>query len=198
MIYFISDLHEGDKNIIKYCNRPFNDIDQQWSFIKENWNKTVRHNDTVYILGDAFWNTVPKSMVRDKLNSLNGKKILIKGNHDSGKITFSNARSWGFEAIYHELKIKINKNYMVKLSHYPYRPHWLKELKCSLFYKLGIYAWDFKHKDKRPKNEGTWLIHGHTHSEKRVSGKQINVSVEAWNYTPVSINQIISIMEEEQ
>jgi calcineurin-like phosphoesterase family protein len=46
-----------------------------------NWNKKVKKEDTVYILGDViFSNSV--SETKKILTSLNGKKILVYGNHD--------------------------------------------------------------------------------------------------------------------
>lgn len=44
----------------------------------ENWNKTVKPNDKVYHLGDVVINRVGFKV----LSRLNGKKVLIKGNHD--------------------------------------------------------------------------------------------------------------------
>ena len=49
--------------------------------------------------------------------------------------------------------------------------------------------------DRRLKNDGTWLIHGHTHSEKIVNGNQICVCAEACNGIPVSRDEILNIIE---
>ena len=78
MIYFISDLHFGHYNIIKYCNRPFKNTDEMDNQIIDRWNEKVTNADTVYILGDV---ALSKSKIH-LVERLNGKKHLILGNHD--------------------------------------------------------------------------------------------------------------------
>ena len=52
--------------------------------IKANWNHLVTDNDTVVLPGDFSWGLKLQETIEDFrfLNSLNGKKILLKGNHD--------------------------------------------------------------------------------------------------------------------
>ena len=49
----------------------------------ERWNSVVTPTDTVYVLGDMFWGGEAKAV--SVLDSLNGKKVLIVGNHDRCK-----------------------------------------------------------------------------------------------------------------
>ena len=80
MIYFTSDLHLGHKNVIRLCSRPFSSVEEMDAALIENWNRKVRQNDTVYILGDLmFRNEKPPE---EYLRQLKGKKHLITGNHD--------------------------------------------------------------------------------------------------------------------
>lgn len=79
MNYFISDLHLGHKNCLKFDNRPFNTIEEQNDFIIKNWNKTITNLDDVYILGDISWYDANKTI--DIFSRLNGRLHLIKGNH---------------------------------------------------------------------------------------------------------------------
>jgi len=59
--------------------KPFESMEEHDAFIIEQWNKTVNQDgDTVYLLGDACIN--PKGL--HKLGLLNGRKILVPGNHD--------------------------------------------------------------------------------------------------------------------
>ena len=78
MTYFISDLHFGHYNIIRYCNRPFSCVEEMDEQIIERWNKKVKPEDTVYILGDL---ALSKSKLQ-LVGRLKGKKHLIIGNHD--------------------------------------------------------------------------------------------------------------------
>lgn len=52
--------------------------------LKNNWNSVVSENDTVVIAGDISWAMNFKELEPDFkfINSLNGKKIILKGNHD--------------------------------------------------------------------------------------------------------------------
>jgi len=81
-IYLISDTHFNHVNIIKYCNRPFNNVEEMNKILIKNWNNTVRDRDIVYFLGD-FVLSKNKGIVMKKYDELlNGEIIFIKGNHD--------------------------------------------------------------------------------------------------------------------
>lgn len=53
--YYISDLHIGHENILRFDNRPFADLNEMHNAIVTRWNSVVTGNDTVYILGDFIW-----------------------------------------------------------------------------------------------------------------------------------------------
>ena len=55
MNYYISDLHIGHANAIRFDGRPFADVNEMNNAIIENWNSRVKTDDTVYILGDFIW-----------------------------------------------------------------------------------------------------------------------------------------------
>jgi calcineurin-like phosphoesterase family protein len=83
-LWLISDTHFGHANIIKYCNRPFSSVEEMDEALVDNWNSVVRQGDKVYHLGDVTMNS--KSL--DIMSRLNGRKVLIKGNHDIQKLKF--------------------------------------------------------------------------------------------------------------
>lgn len=82
--FVIADTHFGHSNIIEYENRPFNDVFEMNDQLTKLWNDTVGNGDLVYVLGDF---TLARSLdlIRSLVNSLNGRKILIMGNHDTRK-----------------------------------------------------------------------------------------------------------------
>ena len=69
--------------------------------------------------------------------------------------------------------VEINGRW-VTMCHYPYTDERYPEL-C-------------------PVDNGSWLIHGHVHDEWQINGRQINVGVDVWDYTPVSIETIRSLI----
>ncbi len=81
MIYFTSDLHLGHANVITMNNRPFKNVDEMNKTIISNYNALISREDTVYILGDLTFK-IPLDEANKLISELNGKKILVKGNHD--------------------------------------------------------------------------------------------------------------------
>lgn len=79
-VFFTSDLHFRHGNIIKYCKRPFESVQEQTEQLIENWNKTIPDTAIVFIAGDFCFGN--KNQWRNILHRLTGKKYLILGNHD--------------------------------------------------------------------------------------------------------------------
>ena len=81
--FVISDTHFNHAGIIRFCNRPFKDVDEMTEVLVSNWNNVVSDEDIVYHLGDVYFGSSSKADVI--LSRLEGKKHLILGNHDHGK-----------------------------------------------------------------------------------------------------------------
>ena len=84
MNYYIADLHFGHTNVIRFDNRPFKDMKEMEEELIRRWNDRVTAVDTVYILGDFCWR--PSNAWIPLVQRLNGRKVLIRGNHDPKKI----------------------------------------------------------------------------------------------------------------
>lgn len=91
MIYLIADTHFNHKNVIEYCNRPFKDVEEMNEIMIKNWNEVVGEDDIVFHLGDfCFSEYIEGLSYKDRyiktanelLDKLNGRKYLIRGNHD--------------------------------------------------------------------------------------------------------------------
>ena len=158
-IYLIADTHFGEDRIRRYENRPFESADQMDSELISRWNSTVTAEDTVYHLGDfgADGNEA------EILGRLNGKKILIKGNHDTR--CNSEDRSLGFSEVY-DYPIIVDGFWI--LSH------------DSLYVNENMpYANLFGHVHNSP-------------VVKDYSKQHYCVSAERINYTPISFDQVKS------
>jgi len=82
MIWFTGDLHVGHFNILKYCKRPFNTVQEMDECLISNWNEVVKRGDVVYVLGDfAYWK-LSDDEIKNIYDNLTGQKFLIRGNHD--------------------------------------------------------------------------------------------------------------------
>ena len=80
--FVIADTHFGHNNIIGYENRPFRDVREMDNSLIEMWNSIVGDDDLVYMLGD-FTLSRNKEIIANLVSKLNGRKILIMGNHDT-------------------------------------------------------------------------------------------------------------------
>ena len=110
-IFIIADTHLFHKNIINYCGRPFENVEEMNNIIIKNWNRVVGKHDIVYVLGD-FALCGRDSMI-DITRQLNGRKRLVLGNHDGASIEAYKA---AFEYVYNH-PIILDDFFI--LSHYP-------------------------------------------------------------------------------
>lgn len=131
MNYYISDLHLGHENVIKFDNRPFSNIQEMEDIIIERWNNRVTKDDIVYILGDFSWEKEDGWLrVLDKLN---GNKVLIKGNHDLKNYSASLKRKFIDIKDYKEIG---DNGHRVIMCHYP-MPFYRSNYNSNIYHLYG-------------------------------------------------------------
>lgn len=196
MNYYISDLHLFHKNVTNegsnFDNRPFNTMKEMHDVIKKNWNLKVTNADHVYILGDLAWKENEDAI--ELVSTLRGNKHLILGNHD--KATDQRYRQLFVEVTnYKEAKDNIDGiEYHIVMSHFP------------------LAFWNHQHHYRRDgEKHKVWSIHlyGHVHNSVEESCYQEfikmlnskydikciakNVGCMLWNYTPITLKEILNI-----
>lgn len=131
----------------------------------KRWNENVKKNDVVFILGDLSFRNGKET--NEIIKRLNGRKILIKGNHDNICMDKDFDTSL-FEAITDYMEIRVEKHHFI-LSHYPFR------------------VWNQQHKN-------SIQLFGHIHSNDTTSHPMKediplswNVGVDVNDYKPVSL-----------
>jgi calcineurin-like phosphoesterase family protein len=121
-LFLISDTHFGHAQFLKFKDdqgnliRRFDSVEQMDQIMIDNWNKTVNKNDQVYHLGDVVINRKFLQI----LPQLNGKKVLVKGNHDIFKLSDYTPHFKDIRACH-----RLNKTFV--LSHIPLHPDSLPE-----------------------------------------------------------------------
>jgi calcineurin-like phosphoesterase family protein len=86
--FVISDTHFAHRNIVVFTDangnkiRPWDDLDAMTEDMVKWWNETVKPSDKVYHLGDV---AIARRGL-EVLKRLNGRKILVRGNHDIFKL----------------------------------------------------------------------------------------------------------------
>ena len=162
-LFLIADMHFGHANIIKYENRPFASTDVMDAAIIRNWNNTVSKRDKVIVAGDVSFYS--KEKTAEIIQQLNGKKILVKGNHDQ-----RNCRWWmdvGFDEV---SSYPIIYKEWVVIQHEP--PAYIND--------AMPFFWIYGH------------VHG-TDMYSTVTKNTACVSVERWEYMPVQLEKIIEL-----
>ena len=112
---YIADLHFGHKGVLSFDDRPFKTIEENDIELVDRWNRVTDIDDDVYILGDISWHGVMKTI--DIIQSLNGNKHLIIGNHDKKFLKNKDFRE-EFVEIAHYKEVS-DGNKIVVLCHYP-------------------------------------------------------------------------------
>lgn len=116
--WITSDTHFGHEAIIDFCDRPFKTVEEMDEALIKNWNDRVGVNDFVLHLGDFAF--VRKLQDFDKyFYPLNGRIILVRGNHD--RYTKKMQERYNIFYEYHhsgQYQFKLNKQKYF-LNHYP-------------------------------------------------------------------------------
>ena len=114
MIYTIADLH-----LSFGTDKPM-DIFSGWTNyterIRNNWQRLVEPDDTVVIAGDISWAMKLNEINKDfeYIQSLNGKKIILKGNHDYWWTTKSKMDKYISDSGFDSVSILHNNYYVVE------------------------------------------------------------------------------------
>jgi calcineurin-like phosphoesterase family protein len=162
MRWFISDMHFGHTNIIEYCSRPFRDTTHMDEQLALNWNGLIRPEEQVFVVGDVALGCFERAS--EIIKSLNGYKILIRGNHDR---SIEKMLQMGFDRVHNELELELKDGRRALIKHKP-------------------QLWNVI----QPRDV---QIHGHHHKGPRSLGRRINVCVDLWDYRPVMEDQLIII-----
>lgn len=114
-IYIIGDLHLSfsvDKPMDIFGNNWENHAEK----IKSNWLRKVKEDDTVILPGDFSWATYLEDTYKDFefLNSLPGKKIMSKGNHDYWWTTVTSMKKYLKENNFDNIDFLYNNAYLVE------------------------------------------------------------------------------------
>lgn len=175
MIYFTSDTHFGHTNVIRYNRRPFETAEEMDEALIRNWNSRVEPEDDIFILGDLTLKG--PGAANALLPRLQGRKYLIRGNHDqfADRLTF---RREYFQWIRDYYELEVQGRFYI-LCHFPF------------------LSWNGM-------NEGSFQLHGHQHNRpdynlyNRGMGRaQLDVGVDAWNMAPVSLQELTAFWEAE-
>lgn len=162
-----ADHHFSHANILNFKRdngtplRDFKTIEEHDETIIKNHNDRVQAQDRVYLLGDVLISR----RNRDVLRRLNGRLVLVKGNHDIFKLSdylpyFDDIRAYVVQ--------KDHDGNKVILSHIPIHPE-----------SLGRFGTN---------------IHGHLHYNKLPDTEHyVCVSLEHTDYSPIEIHTALAM-----
>lgn len=170
MIYVTSDLHFQHKNILTYeaASRPFASTTEMDETLIGNWNSVVTKEDTVYVLGDLSMGQIETAI--PLIQRLNGKIILIRGNHDTVK-RVEEYKKIGIEI--HDIFYLPYKGRFFVMCHFP------------------IASQEFINMVRNDNSEVV-VLYGHVHhnAPKGYVNGTFHIGVDTNNLTPLSIQQI--------
>lgn len=172
--WFMGDMHLGHANIITFVDndgariRPFDDINEHDEILIKNFNDLVMPDDRVYFLGDLVINR----KFLPKLARFNGKKKLIKGNHDIFQLDDYLPY---FEDI---MSYRIYPQHGLIFSHIPVHP-------CQLERRFKCNPHGHTHANSVPM-EGS----------KVPDPRYINLCPEKTEFKPVCLDQVLAMVKQ--
>lgn len=165
MLYFTSDLHIGHANVIKFCERPFKDLDEMHEVLINNYNSVVTDKDEVWFLGDLVYRADNDQI---KLyRHFRGHKHVVWGNHDK---KYRSLLEPYFESAQDYKELNYEKHKFV-MMHFP------------------IHSWNGRNRGSIHLHGHT---HGTLPFNPEL--KRLDVGVDVHNYNPISFEQVLEIV----
>ena len=177
-LFFTSDTHWSHFNIARLCNRPFNSRKEMDEGLITNWNKVVPEDGIVIHCGDFMLpHKIGYKEYSKYISRLNGTIYLTRGNHDRIELGNYDDKLIVSDCLY----IQVEKT-LIYAQHYP-----------CLAFKGDIQAFGHIH----TLSDG--MVHGlDSDVVSKLKFNQYDVGVDQNNYTPISYNQLINIINEQQ
>lgn len=176
-IYIVSDTHFGHAGVCRFTQadgvtklRPWTDPNEMDEALVKAWNETVKPEDKVYHLGDVVMNRRSIGI----MHRLNGKKVLIKGNHD-------NLRMDEYAPFFEDVHGCYSLSNML-LSHIPIHE--------ASFRKFDANVHGHLHSERVMKTD--------KHGVSRIDTRYHCVSVELTDFKPILLEHLVKRIKEER
>jgi len=183
MIHFASDNHFGHANIIKFCKRPFDTVEEMDEEMIARWNEVVTVGDTVYYVGDFCLGGYDQW--QRYRNRLNGKILFVPSDHDHRWVkcvigACGITPLWILQPLY---VLRLGKRVSELTKGMP------TDLHDIVLCHWMMRSWPRSH-------YGTWHIHGHHHRRAHLEfpGKVLNVAVDLHDFYPWSLDEVVAYM----
>ena len=118
-IWITSDLHFWHKSILVFCKdtRPWGTLEEMHQALIDEWNSKVKPDDIIFSLGDFSFKG--KEATEEILSKLNGKKVMILGNHDKVLRNSGKKGEFGIIDIVDYLELRVD-GVKICMSHFPF------------------------------------------------------------------------------
>ena len=158
----------GRIGAIKKYSRPFRSVEEMNNHMIDSWNSVVGIEDSVYVLGNLFWDPLTAD---DIIRRLNGDIFLMKGDYDRATEDVEDL---------HVEKLKIISSGI----------H-IDDVNCLCFSHWPLSEW-------RNKSKGYHFVTAFPGSKYKSDHKKlrINVNCDSWSFRPVEITSVKDLFEE--
>lgn len=165
-IFFTADTHFGDHTLVERRRSAFASVEAHDEALIARWNARIGPADEVWHLGD-FAAHASREHCAAVFARLNGIKRLVRGNHDTNRVLELPWAEPPMESARIGAEDVSGRTWRLFLAHYAHR------------------AWPGLWRETRH-------LYGHTHATLPDTSRSCDVGVDAWDFTPVGLAEIVA------